>query len=71
MYQRAGGSKLLADSGVEAASTCRAVPVGLVPRLFLIGESAWQHWGVGAVYFRYVMIHVIYSDHAIFLKIIL
>ena len=43
----------------------------LVPRLFLIEERAWQHWGVGAVYFHYVMIHVIYSDHALFLKIIM
>ena len=41
----------------------------LVPRLFLIEERAWQHWGVGAVYFRYVMVHVIYSDHALFLKL--
>ena len=43
----------------------------LVPRLFLVEERAWQHWGVGAVYFRYVMVHVIYSDHALFLKIIM
>ena len=40
MYQRGGGSKLLADSGVEAASTCRGVPVGLVPRLFLMEEKS-------------------------------
>ena len=37
------------------------VPSSLVPRLFLVEERAWQHWGVGAVYFRYVMVHVIYS----------
>ena len=43
----------------------------LVPRLFLVEERAWQHWGVGAVYFRYVTVHVIYSDHALFLKIIM
>ena len=43
----------------------------LVPRLFLIEERAWQHLGVGAVYFRYIMVHVIYSDHALFLKIIM
>ena len=46
-------------------------PLSLVPRLFLIEERAWQHWGVGAVYFRYVMVHVIYSDHTLFLKIIM
>ena len=39
----------------------------LVPRLFLVEERAWQHWGVRAVYFRYVMINMIYSDHALFL----
>ena len=33
----------------------------LVPRLFLI-ERTWQHLGLGAVYLRYVMIRVIYSD---------
>ena len=39
-----------------------SLPQGsLVPRLFLVEERAWQHWGVGAVYFRYVMVHVIYS----------
>ena len=43
----------------------------LVPRLFLVEERAWQHWGVGAVYFRYVTVHVICSDHALFLKIIM
>ena len=43
----------------------------LVPRLFLVEERAWQHWGVGAVYFCYVMVHVIYSDHTLFLKIIM
>ena len=43
----------------------------LVLRLFLVEERAWQHWGVGAIYFRYVMVHVIYSDHALFLKIII
>ena len=43
----------------------------LIPRLFLVEERAWQHWGVGAVYFRYVMVHVIYSDPALFLKIIM
>ena len=36
----------------------------LLPRLFLIEERAWQHLGVVAVYFRCVMIHVIYSDPA-------
>ena len=43
----------------------------LVPRLFLVEERAWQHCAVGAVYFRYIMVHVIYSDHALFLKIIM
>ena len=47
------------------------VTCSLVPRLFLVEERAWQHWGVGAIYFRYVTIHVIYSDHALFLKIIM
>ena len=42
--------------------------LSLVPRLFLIEERAWQYWGVGAVYFRYVMVHVIYSDHALFFE---
>ena len=36
----------------------------LLPRLFLIEERAWQHWGVVAIYFRYVMIQLIYSDPA-------
>ena len=38
-------------------------------RLFLVEERAWQHWGVGAVYFCHVMIHVIYSDHTLFWKL--
>ena len=46
-------------------------PLSLVPRLFLVEERAWQHWGVRAVYFRYVMVHVIYSDRALFLKIVM
>ena len=45
--------------------------LSLVPRLFLVEERAWQHWGVRAVYFRYVMVHVIYSNRALFLKIIM
>ena len=49
----------------------KSVIRSLVPRLFLVEERAWQHWGVGAVYFRYVTVHVIYSDHALFLKIIM
>ena len=36
--------------------------LSLVPRLFLIEERAWQHWGVGAIYFRYIMI---YSNHTL------
>ena len=35
------------------------------PRLFLVEERAWQH------YFHYIMVHVIYSNHALFLKIIM
>ena len=45
MYQRGGGSKLLADSGVEVASTCRVVPVGLVARLFLMEEKSLVTFG--------------------------
>ena len=47
----------------------KRIPLSLVPRLFLIEERAWQHWGVRAVYFRYVMIHGIYSDHVLFCKL--
>ena len=38
-----------------------------VPRLFLVEEKPWQ--GPRVIYFRYVMIHVIYSDHALFWKL--
>ena len=56
---------------LQPVIVCIASYSGLVPRLFLVEERAWKHWGVGAVYFRYVMVHVIYSNHALFLKIIM
>ena len=61
----------------SAETICNTVPVpgrdepSLKPRLFLVEKRAWQHWGVRAVCFRYVMIHVIYSDHTLLLKIIM
>ena len=39
--------------------------------LFLVEKRAWQHLVDGAIYFRYVMIHVIYSDTNPFQKMIL
>ena len=49
----------------------KAVSLASYPGFFLVEERAWQHWGVGAVYFRYVTVHVIYSDRVLFLKIIM
>ena len=56
---------------LEPFSGLALYPGSFEPRLFLIEERAWQHWEVGAVYVHYIMIHVIYSDHALFLKMIM